>query len=71
MSFGKHFMHRGTGEAAAQHSVRLGMAERHFVQRMRVRGRLDALDAAAQTRKRVDACAGHAPFLNKLGHCRF
>jgi hypothetical protein len=28
---------------------------------VRVASRLDALDAAAQTRKRADACAGHAP----------
>jgi hypothetical protein len=34
------------------------MAERDPVLRMRVTGRLDALDAAAQTRKRAYACGG-------------
>jgi hypothetical protein len=28
--------------------------------------RLDALDAAAQARKRAHACAGHAPLLEEI-----
>jgi hypothetical protein len=66
VSFGEDFMHRGAGEAAAQRRIGLGMAERHPVKRMRFRARLDALDAAAQIRKRAHACAGHAPFLKKI-----
>ena len=58
MSFGKNFMHRGACEPAAQRRIGLGMAERHFMKRMRIRRRLDALDAAAQTRKRAHACGG-------------
>jgi hypothetical protein len=33
--------------------------------------RLDALDAAAQGRKRVHAGAGHAPLLKNLGPLQF
>jgi hypothetical protein len=29
--------------------------------------RFEALDAAAQTRKRVRACAAHAPLLKNIG----
>ena len=53
MSFGKDFMHRGACEPAAQRRIGLGMAERYPMQRMRIRARLDAFDAAAQTRKRA------------------
>jgi hypothetical protein len=47
------------------------MTERHFMKRMRITGRLDALDAAAQTRKRVYACAGHVRRPYNFGHCWF
>jgi hypothetical protein len=53
MPFGKDFMHRGPCEPATQRRIGLGMAERHTMKRMRIRARLDALDAAAQTRKRA------------------
>jgi hypothetical protein len=56
MSIGKDFMHRGAGKPAAQRRIDLRMAERHLMERMRIRRRLDALDAAAQTRKRAYAC---------------
>ena len=39
----------------------LAMAERDPVERMRIAMRLEALDAAAQRRKRACACAAHAP----------
>jgi hypothetical protein len=64
---GEHFMHRGQGETALQRRIRLRMAERHTARRNAVRLRLDAFDAAAQSRKRVRACAGHAPLLRYLG----
>ena len=60
VSLGKHFVHRGHGKTAAQRRIGVGMAERHPVQRLRVTGRFDALDAPSQTRKRADACAVHA-----------
>jgi hypothetical protein len=37
------------------------------VRGVRIVMRLDALDAAAQSRKRARACAGHAPLLGKVG----
>ena len=58
MALGKHFMHRGRREPAAQRYIGLGMAERHLVKRMRITGRFDALDALAQIRKRAYACGG-------------
>lgn len=62
-SLGKYFMHGGQRETALQRRIRVGMAERHAIKRDSIRGRLDALDAAAQSRKRACACAGHAPLL--------
>jgi hypothetical protein len=61
MSLGKHLMHRGQCKAAAQHRIRLGMAERHAIEGMQIAMRLDAFDVAAQSRERIHACAGHAP----------
>jgi hypothetical protein len=58
MSFGEHFMHGGGCQPAPQRRIGLGMAERDPVLRMRISWRLDALDAAAQTRKRAYACGG-------------
>ena len=52
---GEHLMHRAQGKAALQRGVRLGMPERHPARHVRIAGRLDALDAVAQTRKRVRA----------------
>jgi len=62
-SLGEHLMRRAQSKAALQRRIRLGMPERHPVGPIRLALRLDALDAAAQTRKRVRACAGHAPLL--------
>jgi hypothetical protein len=61
MSLGEHLMQRGHREPAAQHRIRLGMAERHAPQGMQIAMRLDAFDVAAQSGERVHACAGHAP----------
>ena len=52
---GEHFVHRTHREAALQRRIRVGMAERHPLRRIRIAMRLDALDAAAQSRKRVRA----------------
>ncbi len=57
-SLGEHLMHRGQRKAAAQHRIRTGMAERYPVERVRITGRLDALDPPSQTRKRVHAGGG-------------
>jgi hypothetical protein len=70
MSFGKHLMHRGQRKAAAQRRIGAGMAERHLVGGICIPMRFDALDASAQSRKRVYACAGHAPFLKNFGPLR-
>jgi hypothetical protein len=56
-------MHRANSETAAQHRIRTGMAEQHSLKGMRLAGRLKPFDAAAQVRKRVRACADHAPLL--------
>ena len=61
----EHLVHRPQGEAALQRRIRVGMAERHPVGQVCIAVRLDALDAAAQSRKRARACAGHAPLLQK------
>jgi len=53
---GEHFVHRTHREAALQRRIRVGMAERHPLRRVRIAMRLDALDDAAQGRKRVRAC---------------
>jgi hypothetical protein len=58
-------MHRAERKAALQRRIRSGMAERHPVRRGGVVG-FDALDAAAQGRKRARACAGHAPLLENV-----
>ena len=58
--FGEHLMHRGDRKTALKHRIRFRMAERDPPQRRGVGMRLDALDAAAQSRKRVRACAAHA-----------
>ena len=57
-SLGEHLVHRAEGEAALQRRIRVGMPERHPVRPVRIAMRLDALDAAAQSRKRARACGG-------------
>ena len=62
-TFREHLVHRSQGETALQRRIRLGMPERNPARRIGIAMRLDALDAAAQTRKRVRACAAHASLL--------
>jgi hypothetical protein len=52
----KHLMHRADRKAALQRRIRIGMAEPHPAGRCGVGMGFDALDAAAQSRKRVRAC---------------
>jgi hypothetical protein len=66
-SLGKHFMHRRHRKTAPQRRIGARMAERDFVERVRIGKRsLDTLDAAAQTRKRACACGAHAPLPRKI-----
>jgi hypothetical protein len=60
-ALGKHFMHGSPGETALQRRIHARMAERHFVERESRLLRFEAFDAAAQSRKRAQACADHAP----------
>jgi hypothetical protein len=55
-TFSEHLVHGAQGEAALQRRIRIGMPERDLTRRIRIVVRLDALDAASQTRKRVRAC---------------
>jgi hypothetical protein len=58
MSLGKHLMHGGKREPAAQHRIGGFMAESDLAQSVDIAMRLDALDAAAQGRKHAHACGG-------------
>jgi hypothetical protein len=60
MSLGKHLMHGGKRQPAAQYCIGGFMAERDLAQSVDIAMGLDALDAAAQGRKRAHACAVHA-----------
>jgi hypothetical protein len=71
MSLGEHLMHRGQSETALQRCVSVGVAKRGLAMRMRITGCFDALDAAAQTRKRAGACGAHAPLLQEFRLQRF
>jgi len=64
-TFTKYLVHRAQGEATLQRRIRIGMPEHDLARRVRFALRFDTLDAAAQIRKRVRACAGHAPLLNR------
>jgi hypothetical protein len=57
-SLGEHLVHRADGEAALQCSICVNMTECHPVEHVRIAVRLDALNAAAQSRKRARACGG-------------
>ena len=59
-SLGEHLVHRADGEAALQCSIHVNMTECHPVRQVRIAMRLDALDAAAQSRKRARACGGES-----------
>ena len=64
MPLGEHFMHGSQRQPAAQHGIGGSVAERDPVQPVHIAMGFDALDAAAQGRKRAHACAVHAsPFL--------
>ncbi len=66
-AFREHLVQRAGGEPALQHRVRLVMAERDPAQIMRAIGRLETGNAAAQTRERIHACAGHpSPLLSSI-----
>src|SRR6476659_5537843 len=73
MPVAKHLVHRGLGQAALQHRVRAGMAERDPARRIMRLARalytraLDALDPPTQGRERAYACARHAPLLKRFG----
>ena len=64
-TFREHLVHRAQGETALQRRIRIGMPERDLAWRIRFVLRLDALDAAAQIRKRVRASAAHASSLGR------
>ena len=63
MPLGEHLMHGGKRQPAAQHGIRTPVAERDLVQPVHIAWRFDALDAAAQGRKRAHACAVHCASL--------
>jgi len=65
--FREHLVHRPQRQTALQRRIRVAMPERHLAHRAGIAMRLDALDAPTQTRKRVRACAAHAPLLKMLG----
>src|SRR3954462_13378923 len=67
MALGEHLRHGGQREPAAQHRVRSPVAERDLIQPVDIAMGLDALDAAAQGRKRTDACAHHAHRSSRSG----
>jgi hypothetical protein len=56
-------MQGSADEAALQHLIGFGMAERHAMKARGIFMPFNPFDAAAQARKRVRACAGHAPLL--------
>jgi hypothetical protein len=64
MSLSEHLMHRADGKTALQGRIRIRMTERdlaasgRFAMIFKIM-RLEAFDAAAQTRKRAHACANH------------
>ena len=53
---GEHLVHRTRSQAALQRRIGVGMPERHPARPVGIAMRLDALDAAAQSRKRARAC---------------
>jgi hypothetical protein len=71
MPFGKHLMHRGERKATLQGRIRTGMSERRLAKGISIAMRFEALDVAAQIRKRVHACAHHAHCSQDFGRCWF
>jgi len=65
-TFREHLVHRAPSQATLQRQIRIGIPERDPARRIGFALRLDALDAAAQIRKRARACAAHAPFPWKM-----
>jgi hypothetical protein len=66
----EHFMHRADSNAALQRRIRLGMPKRNTIGCTGITMRLDALDAAAQGRKRARTCGGHAAAPGNLSRHR-
>jgi hypothetical protein len=58
---GEHLMDSAHCKAALQRRIGLGMAKRDTARPQHIALRLDPLDAAAQSRKRAQACAAHDP----------
>jgi hypothetical protein len=56
---GEHFMHRAQCETALQRAIRLVMAKHGAAGCAGAVMRLETLDASAQSRKRIHACARH------------
>ena len=56
----EHLVHCPDRETALERRISLGMAERHLSRRQSAAMRFNALDPAAQSRKRARACARHA-----------
>jgi hypothetical protein len=70
-TFTKHLVHRPQGDATLQRRIRIGMPERNLARRICIALRLDAVDAAAQIRKHVRACAGHCRAPGLMGRHSF
>jgi hypothetical protein len=64
--FGKHLVHSAQGKAAQERRIGFPMAERHPARRIGIAWGFDALDVAAQGRKRARACADHALLLFRV-----
>jgi hypothetical protein len=71
MTLGKHLVHRGEREATPQRRIRTGMSERRLVKGVSIAMRFEALDVAAQIRKRAHACAHHAHCSQNFGRGGF
>jgi hypothetical protein len=62
----EHLMQRAAHQPALQRRVGVGMSKRNARHVGGIHMRFDAFDAAAQARKRIHACALHAPLLKNL-----
>ena len=60
-AFGEHLMHGAPRQPAGQRGIGIDMTQRHTSEGVTASALLKALDLAPQIRKRVHACAGHAP----------
>jgi len=71
MLYPRYLVHRSDCETAVQRRIRTGMAERHLVRGVAIAMRFEALDVAAQRRKRAHACAHHAHCSQDFGLAGF